>query len=278
MGNRLDVMPPFGGFCLDTDRLQRRTHYFFGGGSGITPLFAMLHSVLLAEPYSVTHVAYGNRDGASILFRNRLRRLQTEYPDRLSVNHVISSPPMWSGFDYWRKGRIDRAAIEALFAENPPHAQDAQYYVCGPGRMNGAVKGALMELDVPANRIHMESYGGEVDADDSVKGIAAEALIMLEGQKRSVPVAASQTVLDAVRATGLAPPFSCQSGALRCLPGTPDRGLRPHARPHGPGGRRDRPWRCPHLSGRRDVRPAGGLFFLIERRLWRDPRHRRSSG
>ncbi|MGI9406032.1 MAG: FAD-binding oxidoreductase, partial [Hyphomicrobiaceae bacterium] len=51
-GDEIDVMAPFGGFCLDPGEKLRRTHYFFGAGSGITPLFAMLHSVLCGEPHS----------------------------------------------------------------------------------------------------------------------------------------------------------------------------------------------------------------------------------
>ena len=60
-GDVIDVMPPFGEFCLDPDASLRRTHYFFGAGSGITPLFAMLSSVMAAEPSSVAQLAYGNK-------------------------------------------------------------------------------------------------------------------------------------------------------------------------------------------------------------------------
>ncbi len=211
-GDLIDVMPPFGGFCLDTGATQRRTHYFFGAGSGITPLYAMLHSVMAAEPHSVAHLAYGNKNADSILLRDSFEALLEQHPDRLSVHHVLSAPSMWSGFSYWRKGIIDKAAIEALIAVNPPYAQDAQYYICGPGGMNNAVKAALMALDVSANRIHMESYGGAVDLDDSVKGIASTATVRLDGTDHAVPIAKGQTVLEAVRASDLAPPFSCQSG------------------------------------------------------------------
>lgn len=211
-GAVIDVMPPFGGFYLDPEATQRRTHYFFGAGSGITPLHAMLHSVLVAEPHSVAHLAYGNRNAGSILLRERIDKLQEQHPERLSVNHVLSAPSMWSGFSYWRKGIIDKAAVEAMISENPPYAQNAQYYICGPGGMNKAVKAALMSLDVPANRIHMESFGGAIDLDDSVNGIAAIANVRLNGSSHTVHIAQGQTVLDAVRASGLKPPFSCQSG------------------------------------------------------------------
>lgn len=211
-GEVIGIMPPFGGFCLDTGATERRTHYFFGAGSGITPLYAMLHSVMVAEPHSVVHLAYGNANADSILLNDSFETLLQQHPDRLSVHHVLSAPSMWSGFSYWRKGIIDKAAIAALITENPPYAQDAQYYICGPGGMNKAVKAALMSLDVPADRIHMESYGGVVDLDDSVRGMAATATVKLGGTNHSVSIAAGQTILEAVRASDLTPPFSCQSG------------------------------------------------------------------
>ena len=47
-GDTVDVMPPFGQFALVPGALKRRTHYFFGAGSGITPLYAMINAVLAA--------------------------------------------------------------------------------------------------------------------------------------------------------------------------------------------------------------------------------------
>ncbi|WP_371170835.1 2Fe-2S iron-sulfur cluster-binding protein [Aliiroseovarius sp. 2305UL8-7] len=211
-GDVIDVMPPFGGFCLDPGTKARRTHYFFGAGSGITPLYAMLSSVMAAEPNSFAHLAYGNNNEKSILLQQELNSVWEDNPERMTIHHLFSKPGFWSSADYWRKGNIDKAAIEALIAENPPYAQDAQYYVCGPGGMNNAVKAALMSLDVPASRIHMESYGGNADLDTSVEGLAASAEVTLNGQTHAVNIAQGQTVLEAVKSAGLKPPFSCQSG------------------------------------------------------------------
>lgn len=209
-GARVEVMPPFGGFVLDPAPQRRRTCYLIGAGSGITPLLAMLRSVLVAEPWSVVHLLYGNRDAASILFADDLSRLEAEHPGRLTVHHVLSRPG-W-GAAGWRRGRIDAAAVEVWIAGNPPYAQDAQYFVCGPGGMNRTVVAALKDLDVPADRIHRESYGGAPKVDDTVAGMAATVEIVLEGRRSEVPLAAGQTLLAAARAAGPEPPFSCEAG------------------------------------------------------------------
>lgn len=117
------------------------------------------------------------------------REWQSDYadscPGRLTVRHVLSKPSARSGLDHWRDGIIDKAAVEALIAEEPPYAQDAQYYICGPGGMNRAVKAALLVMDVPPERIHVESYGGTAERDDGVEGVEARAAVTLGGRTRS---------------------------------------------------------------------------------------------
>ena len=79
--------------------------------------------------------------------------------------------------------------------------------------MNGDVRAALRSLDVPTDRIRLESYGGAgAERDLSVAGVAAAATVAIDGRTLAVPVAPGQTLLDAVRAGGAAPPFSCESG------------------------------------------------------------------
>ncbi len=94
---------------------------------------------------------------------------------------------------------------------NPPYAQDARYYVCGPGGMNADVRRALMGIDVPSSRIHSESFGA-VAVDDSVEGVGARVRVELEGENRVVDVPRGTTILQALLSAGHHPPYSCQAG------------------------------------------------------------------
>ena len=93
-GETIEVMPPFGNFCLDPDGSLRRTHYFFGAGSGITPLYSMICSVLAAEPHSYAHLVYGNKSENTIIFKNEFKELSNKHPDRFSIAHILSRPSM----------------------------------------------------------------------------------------------------------------------------------------------------------------------------------------
>ena len=69
-GTMLDVMEPEGRFFTPLDPDQRKTYYLFGAGSGITPLFSILKTVLEQEPQSFVHLLYGNRSEEGIIFKN----------------------------------------------------------------------------------------------------------------------------------------------------------------------------------------------------------------
>lgn len=211
-GSVIDVTQPFGGFCLDPDTRNRRTYYLFGAGSGITPLYSMLCSALVAEPHSAMFLLYGNTDADTIIFRGDLARLEKDHAGRLAVRHVLSSPSGTSSIRHWRRGRIDAKRVAEFIAEHPPYAQDTRYYICGPGDMNRVVRSTLLEMDVPRQRIHTEHYGPIGYPDNSVAGMASTMTVWLSGKTSSIPVASGQTILNAVRTAGGTPPYSCESG------------------------------------------------------------------
>ena len=210
VGDALQVTPPMGSFILRPQAERRRSHYFFAAGSGITPIFSMLVSVLEQEPDSYAYLLYGNKDAKSTIFAEALDKLLEQYPNRLVICHCHSSPG-WFSQSPWHSGRINFEAVHRFIQENPPYAQDAQYYLCGPGSFLPDVKQALRDIDVPKGRIHMESFGG-VAAGFQSQAVEAELRVTLHGQDYSVAVAAGQTLLQAMLTAGINAPYSCEGG------------------------------------------------------------------
>ena len=211
-GGAISISKPYGNFVLELDKEKARTHYFYAGGSGITPIISMMKSVLQEEPYSVAHLLYGNKNEDSIIYLQELRDLEALHAERCSIAHVLSKQSMWSGFKPWQRGRINAELVEKHLAENRPYAQDTHYYVCGPGTMNLDVKRFLNGIDVPGDRIHAEQFSADEEPDMSVTGRSAKMLIELNGEPQELNVIEGQTLLDAARVNGVDIPFSCQSG------------------------------------------------------------------
>src|SRR5947209_9461892 len=89
-GDTIDVMPPDGRFGLAPDAAAQRTYIGFAAGSGITPIFSIIKSVLTREPRSHFVLFYGNKSSATIMFKDELDDLKDRFVERLSVHHILS--------------------------------------------------------------------------------------------------------------------------------------------------------------------------------------------
>lgn len=204
-GDELEVLPPAGTFTpatLDHDLL------LVAGGSGVTPVLSIAKSALAGGQGRVV-LLYANRDESSVIFRDELRELTANHPDRLLVVHWLES---LQGLP-----RADRLA-----AALAPYA-DREAFVCGPQPLMDAVEQALRSLGAPGHRIHRErffSLGGHVfdvparatGADAPVEGVST-AEVELDGETRTLAWPRATPLLDALLAAGLDAPYSCREGA-----------------------------------------------------------------
>ncbi|NRG19027.1 phenylacetate-CoA oxygenase/reductase subunit PaaK [Rhizobiales bacterium] len=217
-GTEIEVMSPSGRFLLpDTDG-SPRTLVAIAAGSGITPILAMIRTVLACEPETHFFLFYGNRSSQSIIFKNELEDLKDLFPTQLSVFHVLSREeqdlPLLSG-------RLDREKLETLLRHMVPAEGVDHFFLCGPGELIETAKGALKALGVDEGRIHQEFF---TPADGSAphapkpahEGAAVDhkamAELVMDGARVSVPIAAGETIIDAAVRAGVEAPYSCKGG------------------------------------------------------------------
>jgi len=187
VGDTLEVLAPMGNFNLTPEATRKRTVVLIAAGSGITPLMAMAKSILQHEPASKVQLIYGNRNADSVIFKNPLKTLEQQYPDRFKVTHIYSQPPgaetnTKSGTSFFSKlfgkskevapvntlvegnettyaGRLNQklllTILEKLAITNTP---DTEFYLCGPEGLMAEAKVALQTLQVPATHIFKESF------------------------------------------------------------------------------------------------------------------------
>jgi nitrate reductase (NAD(P)H) len=117
------------------------------GGSGVTPIFAVLQAVVdeMKEgreggPECV--VLDGNQGVEDILLRGELEGLVGRGGGRCRVVHTLSrAPPMWEG----GRGRMDRGLFEREVGA-PSGEGDAMVLVCGPEGMERATREAFLGM------------------------------------------------------------------------------------------------------------------------------------
>jgi len=215
-GDTLQVFPPQGHFHVPLLPDARRHFVGIAAGSGITPILAIMKTVLAREAGSRFTLIYGNRRQASTMFREEIEDLKNRYMTRLALHHVFSREPQDSPLG---AGRISKAKLgEFLGQVIDPKGID-EVFVCGPYEMNDEAEAALREAGVPPERIHIERFGapplGGAPAHPVLAGDAAQARVTLvrDGQRREFDfLSGDPSILDAAARAGLEVPYSCKSG------------------------------------------------------------------
>ena len=216
-GDVLDVMTPHGSFTTDFDPSAKRHLVGIAGGSGITPVVSLIKSTLKHEPESRFTLLYGNRDSSSVIFLETLAALKDKHLGRLEIYHFLDQEEQ--DIDLFN-GMLDRARLEeALTALVPDGATVDGWFICGPGPMMDAAEGALLDRNIPKERIHIERFTADRPPDAVSREIAAlqtkaegmAVAVTLDGRTRRVPFTAGN-ILDSARASGLPAPFACKAG------------------------------------------------------------------
>ena len=217
-GDSIDVLPPEGRFFVAIDASHARHYLGIAGGSGITPILAIMKTVLAREPQSRFTLIYGNRRQASTMFKEELEDLKNRYLTRLTLHTVFSQEHMDSPL---YSGRLTQAKLgEFLSALIQPQQLD-HVFVCGPHGFNDEADAALLAAGVPAEHIHIERFGVPMDATrvtakpTAQAGDAPQAMVQIirDGLSREIEFRTEHgNVLDAAAAAGLEVPYSCKSG------------------------------------------------------------------
>ncbi|KAI0396721.1 nitrate reductase [Xylariaceae sp. FL0594] len=154
IGHAVDFRGPHGrfeylgrGLCsFSSSSRERRARRFIMvcGGSGITPVFAVLRAVL-SDPEDRTYcvVLDGNRTEQDILCRADLDDLAIRNPDRCRITHALSQPdPSWTG----ERGRIGKDLIVRQLehgagegVEEGERGGEDIVLVCGPAPLEESI-------------------------------------------------------------------------------------------------------------------------------------------
>jgi ring-1,2-phenylacetyl-CoA epoxidase subunit PaaE len=214
--DEFEILAPGGSFTPDYTDKENKEYVLFAGGSGITPLFSILKSILAQDPNLRINLIYQNRDEANIIFKDKLERLEANNSDTLKIHHVLSRPDgNWTGL----KGRLSGEMVKSLLLDLPEfRIQKAHYFVCGPSGMMDVVESALEELNVPQSNIFTEKFVASEDkntnksTDEKTELVERTVTIHLDGERHEVVVPANKSILEAALDENIDMPFSCQSG------------------------------------------------------------------
>jgi ring-1,2-phenylacetyl-CoA epoxidase subunit PaaE len=222
VGSNMQVMTPEGNFHAQLDAQQKKQYVAFAAGSGITPVYSIVKSVLEMEPDSTFTLFYGNKTSNTVIFKDKLDALKSEYMGRLEVHHVLSQEDQ--GTDYL-KGRINQAKCESFAEKFFDINRVSEYFICGPEAMINAVSDSLKGLGIDSKKIHFELFTSpvqnlagktKVEKGTKVDKMMSKVTVVLDGDETHFDLSSSGfSVLDAALDAGADVPYACK-GAVCC--------------------------------------------------------------
>jgi ferredoxin-NADP reductase len=178
-GTQLIISHPVNLFPIDH---RGRKHILIAGGIGITPLIPMAEQLALWNRPFELH--YAMRDAAR---GAHAERLKAAFGERVQL---------------YRNSEDERIPLASLLERQP---LGTHLYVCGPERMIEAVLDGARAAGWPNENVHAERFVGPPGG--------APFLVRLARAGITVEVGEHQSVLEAIEAAGVEPPYLCRGGA-----------------------------------------------------------------
>lgn len=217
-GDTLEVMPPNGRFFTEIETDRAKNYVAFAAGSGITPIFSIIKTHLLAEPLSHFTLFYINQQVSSIILKEEIEALKNLFLDRFKVFHFLTqeqrSAPLFNG-------RLNLEKLDVISEKMLPFEDIDDFFVCGPEDMIFMVRDYLLAKQIDGKKIHFELFtsGGQKNGATKSKGaltaekINCEITIVEGGKAFQVSLQDPNTsILDAALSKGADLPFACKGG------------------------------------------------------------------
>ena len=215
-GHWVDVMTPDGRFFTHLNADQGKQYVAFAGGSGITPVLAIIKTTLDIEPRSTFTLIYGNRSVDAIMFAEELEDLKNRYMNRFILYNVLSDD--MQDVDLFN-GVLDQNKCAAFLETLIPAESIDEAFICGPGPMMDAAEAALKAAGVADSKVHVERFGtplpqaGAPAIEITEQTPAAELEIVIDGNRRKLRLPyEGASLLDVGLHAGLALPYACKGG------------------------------------------------------------------
>ncbi|MEO5594208.1 MAG: 1,2-phenylacetyl-CoA epoxidase subunit PaaE [Chitinophagaceae bacterium] len=220
-GSFVEVLPPTGKFFTVLDASNKKKYTAFAAGSGITPLLSIIKTTLATEQGSSFTLIYGNKNRASIIFKEELEALKNMFVDRFSIHHILSREKTDTPLN---QGRIDAAKCSTIFQYLIDIKSCDDFFLCGPEAMILCVKNYLKEKGVEKNKIHFELFTVPGQKNTEINSKGPELKNAFEGKSANVTIKLDgitfgfslsyngEAILDAALKTGADLPFACKGG------------------------------------------------------------------
>lgn len=218
----LDVMRPQGEFHTQLSADNAKKYMCICAGSGITPILSIVKSILAREPNSHVTLLFGNRNSATVMFKEELGFLKNRYVTRFNWINILSREEQDAEVLF---GRLDNKKGGELQKKRLINISDSdEFFLCGPESMISEVSRGLRASGIDESHIHYELFFASAEDARAVVEKHHARASQYAGQISSVVVKAAgrathfeltadgENILDGALNNGADLPFSCKGG------------------------------------------------------------------
>tara|TARA_R110002072_G_scaffold20688_4_gene74849 strand:+ start:2024 stop:3070 length:1047 start_codon:yes stop_codon:yes gene_type:complete len=210
IGARINVATPDGNFKIAQNG---KSSTFFAAGSGITPIISIIKQQLFNAKNNKVVLFYANRSEEDVIFKDELNKLNTTFPNQLTVHHLFTRDKSNSNTF---SGRIDKIKCQEFLISKDLNIHSDDFYMCGPEEMTLSIKEFLLENKVNEKNIHFELFNSSEATDGKFESSIEQAIVVAiiddDEFEYEYTIAEADSLLDAGNDSGLDLPFSCKGG------------------------------------------------------------------
>lgn len=221
-GDTVQVMPPQGNFYTQLDPANQKHYMCICAGSGITPMLSIIKSVLSREPLSSVTLLYGNKNSATVMFKDELNFVKNRYMTRFNWVNVMSREEQDAEVLYGRLDNKKGGELQAKRLIDIPATDE--FFLCGPESMISEVSRGLRASGIDESHIHYELfYASSEDAEavaakhhqraEKYADAMSQVTVRVAGRANSFDLAmVGENILDGAMRNGADLPYSCKGG------------------------------------------------------------------
>ncbi len=213
-GDDIQCAPPSGKFLNNHNILEGKNLLCIAAGSGITPMLSIMKYHLEENKGNHCTLLYGNKTSKSVIFKEELDQLKSNYMNRFQQFHIFSREQSLSDLF---NGRLSFEKLQLLSSSVLNFDSYDEFFLCGPEEMVLDIKTGLSK-DFNDSQIHLELFFTNTDKNQKVKlKKTAEEKNILEiihmGKTHHIELDEDFTnVLEEASAQGLDLPYACKGG------------------------------------------------------------------
>jgi ring-1,2-phenylacetyl-CoA epoxidase subunit PaaE len=221
-GDELLTIGAGGLFTLPDNTSIIKQIFFLAAGSGITPIYSLLKTVLHFHPYVHAILIYSNPSPQRTIFFSQLSELKERFNERFELKFLYSNSADLL------TARLSRELLVQLIKAHSVYSYDETlFYLCGPEGYMRMCTYTLQEEHVPKENIRKETFiiqGKQPLKKEPPDKNDHTVTIQYGSDTYQLKVQYPDSILQAAKKENISLPYSCEVGrcgncAAKCIEG-----------------------------------------------------------